>query len=71
MNKAITSHGPQTLLRTRQSSSSSKGFFPALWMTTDRVLETVPSLRLIEGLKTSEDVDDDEYEDDCSTRKHG
>ena len=64
MNKAITSDRPQTGLRPKQSSSSSIGFFPALRMTTDRVLETVPSVQLIEGLNTSED------EDDCATRKH-
>jgi hypothetical protein len=60
MNKAISSGRPQTVLRLRQSSSI--GFVPALWMTTDRVLETVPSVQLIEGLNTSEDEDDDEYE---------
>jgi hypothetical protein len=78
MNVAISSGRPQPVLRPRQSSSysssssSSIGFVPALWMTTDRVLETVPSVQLIEGLKTSEDEDDDEYEDedDCATRKH-
>ena len=72
MNTAISSGRPETGLRPRQSSSysssssSSIGFVPALWMTTDRVLETVPSVQLIEGLKTSEDED----EDDCATRKH-
>jgi hypothetical protein len=70
MNTAITSDRPQTVLRPRQSSSSSIGFVPALWMTTDRVLETVPSVQLIEGLDTSEN-EDDEYEYDCATRKHG
>ena len=74
MNVAISSGRPQPVLRPRQSSSysssssSSIGFVPALWMTTDRVLETVPSVQLIEGLNTSEDEDDDE--DDCATRKH-
>jgi hypothetical protein len=52
------------------SSSSSKGFLPTLRMTTDRVLETVPSLRL-KTPKTFEDEDDDENEYDCATRKHG
>jgi hypothetical protein len=74
MNTAISSGRPQPVLRPRQSSSysSSIGFVPALWMTTDRVLETVPSVQLIEGLNISEDEDDDEYEDedDCATRKH-
>jgi hypothetical protein len=78
MNVAISSGRPQPVLRPRQSSSSSSsssssiGFVPALWMTTDRVLETVPSVQLIEGVNTSEDEDDDEYEDedDCATRKH-
>ena len=78
MNTAISSGRPRTVLRPQQSSSysssssSSKGSYPALWTTTDRVLETVPSVQLIEGLNTSEDEDDDEYEDedDCATRKH-
>jgi hypothetical protein len=66
MNRAIGCGRPRTVLRPQQSSSysssssSSKGSYPALWMTTDRVVETVPSVQLIEGLNTFEH----EHEDD-------
>jgi hypothetical protein len=62
MNRAIGCGRPRTVLRPQQSSSSSssKGSYPALWMTTDRVLETVPSVQLIEGLNTSEHEDEDD-----------